>query len=113
MGFKSEEIDVIQRLKMIEKLKSALLSKVADLFYCMSDTEDKEESSTQILAEITMLSYMLANRMGSQYEVIDLKLLDKLKNELKNSNEDEWGDLISSLASYLLGRKSESVSNGK
>ncbi|MDF2822477.1 MAG: hypothetical protein K0R15_2925 [Clostridiales bacterium] len=113
MSYKVEEIDVVQRLKMIEKLKSAMLSKVADLFYCMSDSENGGGSSTQILAEITMLSYMLANRMGSPYEVIDLKLLDKLKNELKNSEEDEWGELISSLTTYLLGRKNECTTNGK
>lgn len=112
MSLKIEEIDVIQRLKMIEKLKSALLSKVADLFYNMSETDGEEGSSTQILAEITMLSYMLANRLGAPYEVIDLKLLDKLKCELKSSDEDEWGELITSLTSYLLGRKSESGLNG-
>lgn len=113
MGFVGEEIDVFQRLKMIEKLKCALLSKVADLFYAMAETEEVEQSSVDILAQVMMLSYMLGNRIGVQYEVLDLKILDKLKEELKTIEEDEWGELVSSLASYMLSRKNESGLNGK
>lgn len=111
MGLIGEEIDVIQRLKMIEKLKNALLSKIADLFYSMSDLEGGEESSVQILADVMMLSYMLGNRIGAQYEVLDLKVLDKLKEELKTIEEDDWGDLVTSLTSYMLSRKNESGLN--
>jgi hypothetical protein len=105
MSFFDGEFDITKKIKMIEKLKSSLLSQIAYLYSSMSEDEQpKEESYLDILADIMILTYLLSNKLGSANEALDIKVLNKLKLAMLGSQGEstEWVKELSELSKHLM-----------
>ncbi|NLY42658.1 MAG: hypothetical protein GX066_01530 [Clostridiaceae bacterium] len=97
MGFFDREIDITRNIKMIEWLKSELLTDIAGLFKGLANgvKDDTQDLLAETLSNIIMISYLLARRLGISYSVIDIKMEDKLRLGVLDNHELEkcYGDL--------------------
>jgi len=95
--------DITRGIKTIEILKSEMLSEISVLFSSLLECPDQEIRDTykETLSNIVLISYILARRLGLDYDIIDNEIQKKVKLSIINGNEIEkyYGDL-SRLARY-------------
>jgi hypothetical protein len=98
-----KEFDITRTVKIIEKLKSQLLSDVAQLFSSMVETGgQKTVDRGDIFANIIIITYLLAKRLGVPHHTLDLKVRNKLKlGIMEDSNTDEWFSELTTLLRHL------------
>jgi len=104
MAFYDREIDITRNIKMIEWLKSELLTDIANLFKILVDgmKEEIHEVISETLSNIILISYLLGKRLGISYNAIELRIQSKIKLGLIENHDVEkyYGDL-SELAKHL------------
>lgn len=80
-----KEIDgklfVTQNIKIIEMLKSQLLGHIADLYASMNDENnaDSFEKRNEIFANLMIINYSLASKLGVSPTALDMNAIKKLK----------------------------------
>ncbi len=104
MGIMEKEIDITRNIKIIEWLKSELLTDTANLFKNLVNgaKEEVHDSVADTLSNIILESYLLGKRLGISYNAIELKIENKVKLGLVENDDMEryYGDL-SELARHL------------
>lgn len=104
MGMFEKEIDITRNIKMIEWLKSELLTDVANLYKVLVNgmKEEIHESVSETLSNIILICYLLGRRLGISYNAIEMKMENKVKLGLIENHDVEkyYGDL-SELAKHL------------
>lgn len=104
MTFFERELDITRNIKIIECLKSELLTDVSNLFKALVNgfKEEVQESVTAILGNIILTVYILGRRLGVSYSEIEAKIDDKLRLGIVEEHEIErfYGDL-SELSKHL------------
>jgi len=104
MAIPEKEIDITRNIKIIEWLKSELLTELADLFRTLAGgaREELHEVVGEILSNIILISYLLGRRLGISYNAIELKIQNKIKLGLVENHDVEkyYGDL-SELSRHL------------
>jgi hypothetical protein len=104
MAVPEKEIDITRNIRLIEWLKSELLSELANLFRVLAKgvREETHEAVTDILSNIILISYLLGKRLGISYNAIELKIQKKVKLGLVEEHDVEkyYGDL-SELSRHL------------
>jgi len=104
MALFDKEIDITRNIKIIEWLKSELLTDVANLFKVLVNgvKEEVHESISDTLSNIVLICYLLGRRLGISYNSIELKIENKVKLGLIENHEVEkyYGDL-SELSRHL------------
>ena len=104
MAYFDKEIDITRNVKMIEWLKSELLTDISNLFKTLVNgmKEDVHESLAEILSNIILISYILGRRLGINYNAIEIKIENKIKLGLVENHDVEkyYGDL-SELSKHL------------
>lgn len=104
MAFFDKEIDITRNIKIIEWLKSELLTDVANLFKILVNgmKEEVHEVLSETLSNIILISYLLGRRLGISYNSIEMKIQKKIKLGLVENHDVEkyYGDL-SELAKHL------------
>ena len=99
-----KEIDITRNIKLIEWLKSELLTDLANLFRVLAKgvREETRDAITDILSNIILISYLLGRRLGINYNAVELKIQGKIKLGLVEDHEVEkyYGDL-SELSKHL------------
>lgn len=104
MAFFDKEIDITRNIKIIEWLKSELLTDVANLFKILVNgmKEEVHEVLSETLSNIILISYLLGRRLGISYNSIEMKIHNKIKLGLVENHDVEkyYGDL-SELAKHL------------
>jgi hypothetical protein len=99
-----KEIDITRNIKIIELLKSQLLTDVAALFKALVNgvREEVHDSVAEILSNIILISYLLGKRLGINYHAIEIKIRNKVKLGLVENHEVEkyYSDL-SELSKHL------------
>lgn len=97
MGFFEKEIDITRNIRIIEWLKSELLTDVANLFKVLVNgvKEEIHESVSDTLSNIILISYLLGRRLGISYNAIEMKIENKIKLGLVENHDVEkyYGDL--------------------
>jgi len=90
------EIDITKNIKMIELLKSQLLSNVSEMFNAMAEGigQPAAQKNTDALVNAVIISYLLAERLGVAYENFDKKLINKLKAGLAQDSRWELKTLL-------------------
>jgi len=110
MAFFEKEIDITRNIKTIEWLKSELLTDVANLFKAMVNgvREELHDTISDTIANIILISYLLARRLGVSYTSVEMKLENKIKLGLieENDIEKHYGD-ISELAKHFKSSRTE------
>ena len=80
-----DDFDITQNIKLVEKLKSELLSSVSDLFSQMLLASNNNDRS-QTLADIIIFTYILGDKLGISNTTIDSKAASKLKLNIVEQN---------------------------
>lgn len=111
MAFFDREIDITRNIKIIEWLKSELLTDISNLFKLLVNgvREGVHESVSETLSNIILISYMLGRRLGISYNSIEMKIHNKIRLGIIEEHDVEkyYGDLTE-LAKHL---KSSRVEN--
>ena len=104
MAIPEKEIDITRNIKLIEWLKSELLTDLASLFKVLAGGvgENIHDAVSEILSNIILIVYLLGKRLGISYNAIDLKVRNKIKLGLVENHDVEkyYGDL-SELSRHL------------
>jgi len=104
MAFFDKDIDITRNIKIIEKLKSELLTDVANLFRVLVNgiKEELHDAIADALSNIILICYLLGRRLGVSYNSIELKIDSKIRLGLVENDDMEkyYGDL-SELAKHL------------
>lgn len=85
MFFLTDDFDVTQNIKLIEKLKSELLASVSELFCEMTEKHDINDLA-ETFADIIIFNYILADRLGINNSVVNMKAVNKLKLNIVRKN---------------------------
>ncbi len=108
MAIFDKEIDITRNIKLIEWLKSELLTDMANLFRVLVNgvREEVHESVADTLSNIILISYLLGKRLGISYNAIEMKVRGKVKLGLVENHDVEkyYGDL-SELSRHLDGSR--------
>ena len=104
MGLFGKEIDITKNIRIIEWLKSELLTDVACLFkHLVNGVRDEvHEGLAETLSNIIVICYLLGRRLGLSYNSIELKMRKKIRLGILETHEveKEYGDL-SELSKHL------------
>lgn len=69
---REKEFDIAKNVRLIDWLKSELLTSVADLFKLLSSgIKGSQEAIADCIASIILAAYLLGKRLGIQFEQID------------------------------------------
>lgn len=104
VNIRTKEVDIAKNIKIIEWLKTELLDSVAILFKSL--LKPGKDLSTDALASIVIIAYLLGRRVGISFKTIDSKIKEKLNLSINDAHEVEqmYGDL-SELRNYLEQKK--------
>lgn len=99
----SRNIDITKNIKVIEWLKSELLSAVASLFELLvKGVQNSQEAILDILANIILVTYLLGKRLGLSFDTIDSKIQSKVKlGVVEEHNIEKWYGDLSDLLDYF------------
>jgi len=102
MEIYERELDIAKNIKVIETLKCELLSDLSQLYTEMAMPENSEpQERDDILANIIMVTYILAKKLGVPYHTLDGKILNKLKVGIIQNGDNEWYKEIASLSKHI------------
>ncbi|PKM95358.1 MAG: hypothetical protein CVU84_06675 [Firmicutes bacterium HGW-Firmicutes-1] len=96
------EMEITNKIKIIEQLKSQLLSDVSSVFSNMTAEEGDNKNNIDLLADIMIITYFLSEKLGTSYEGLDLKVKNKLKIALLTEGEhSKWRTQLSLLSRHF------------
>lgn len=97
------DLDITKNIKIIEWLKSELLTTVASLFELLiKGTKAGQEALIDVLANIILVTYILGKRLGINFSTIDMKIEDKIRlGILEEHRVEEWYGDLSNLKQYF------------
>jgi len=100
---KGRELDITKNIKIVEWLKSELLTAIASLYQLLlKGARGSQEASLDILANIILVTYLLAKRLGLSYSAVDMKIENKIRLGVAEDHEvEKWSGDLSSLSAYL------------
>jgi len=97
MAVHEKDIDITRNIKIIEWLKSELVTDVANLFRILVNgiKEDVHEAISDTISNLILVCYLLGRRLGVSYTAIEMKLENKIKLGLIENHDVEkyYGDL--------------------
>lgn len=100
---KGRDMDITKNIKIVEWLKSELLTGIASLYQLLlKGARGSQEAALDILANIILVAYLLARRLGMSYSAVDIKVENKIKLAIAEDHEiEKWSGDLSSLSTYL------------
>lgn len=103
MAHTGDGMDITRNIRLIEWLKSELLSGVATLYQLLfKGSKNGHEAITDAVANIILVCYLLARRLGITFAAVDLKVRDKIKLGITDEHEiEKWYGDLSELSAYL------------
>ncbi|CEH36037.1 hypothetical protein SDC9_102014 [bioreactor metagenome] len=95
--------DVTRNVKIMEWMKTELLISVGDLFNLIfKGVKPLDETLQDTLANIIMITYLLAKRLGISFTEIDYKVKEKLKLGISEDHSVErWYGELSELKKHM------------
>ncbi len=100
---KDKAFDIANNIRLVEWLKSEILTSVAELFKQLTNgIRGSHEALADCLASIIVVCYLLGKRLGVPFSVIDQKVEGKIRLGILEEHDVEkhYGDL-SALSQYL------------
>lgn len=109
MGFNNRDnIDITKNIRVVEWLKSELLTTVSSLFTLLyKGAKEGQEAILEVLANIILVTYLLGKRLGLSFDEIDSKVKSKVKLGIAEDHKIEkwYGDLNRLLEYFKRTRK--------
>jgi len=97
------DLDVTKNIKIIEWLKTEILSSVSALYEIMlKGASYTDETIQDILANIIMVTYLLGKRLGFSFSNIDKKIKEKIVRAINDDHKvEKWYGDLSELKDYV------------
>ena len=99
--------DVTKNVKIIEWMKKELILSVGDVFdLIFKGVKPLDEALQDTLANIIMITYLLAKRLGISFNEIDYKIKEKIKIGIEqNHSVESWYGDFSNLKKHMENRE--------
>lgn len=103
----NQDTDITRNIKIVEFLKSEILTTVATLFQILlKGAKAGQDALIDTLANLILVTYLLGKRLGIGFSVIDTKIMEKIKIGLLEEHQAEkWYGDLSSLSDYYMNHK--------
>lgn len=105
------EFDIAKNIRLVEWLKSEILSSVAELYRLLAGgikkgTKGSQDALADCLSSMIVAAYLLGKRLGIPFPVIDNKIENKIRLGMieEHDVEKHYGDLTS-LSEHYKARK--------
>ena len=98
--------DITKNMKLIEWMKNELLMSVSELFNILFKVRSADEGLQDILANIIMITYLLAKRLGISFNEIDYKIKEKTSLGIKEDHSiEKWYGDLTNLKNHIENRE--------
>ena len=99
--------DVTKNVKIIEWMKKELVLSVGDVFdLIFKGVKPLDEALQDTLANIIMITYLLAKRLGISFSEIDYKIKEKIRIGIdQNHSVESWYGDFSNLKKHMENRE--------
>ena len=99
--------DVTKNVKIIEWMKKELILSVGDVFdLIFKGVKPLDEALQDTLANIIMITYLLAKRLGISFSEIDYKIKEKIRIGIEqNHSVESWYGDFSNLKKHMENRE--------
>ena len=99
--------DVTKNVKIIEWMKKELILSVGDVFdLIFKGVKPLDEALQDTLANIIMITYLLAKRLGISFSEIDYKIKEKIRIGIdQNPSGESWYGDFSNLKKHMENRE--------
>lgn len=99
----NKNVDVTKNIKMIEWLKSELLTAIALLFETLvMGIRNSQDKILDILANLILITYLLGRRLGLTFDRMDDKIKDKAKlGRIEDHDIEKYYGDLSELIKHL------------
>lgn len=99
--------DITKNVKIVEWMKTEILMSVSDLFNLLfKGVKPLDETLQDTLANIIMITYLLAKRMGISFKEIDYKVKEKIRIGIDEDHSVErWYGDLSNLKEHMDNRE--------
>ena len=99
--------DVTKNVKIIEWMKKELILSVGDVFELIfKGVKPLDEALQDTLANIIMITYLLAKRLGISFSEIDYKIKEKIRIGIdQNHSVESWYGDFSNLKKHMENRE--------
>lgn len=100
----SQETEFLRRLKIVDWLKTELVTNTAVLFKAM--WQEGGQAVTDALANIVITCYVLARRLGVDFSALEDAIQARLAVHIRNDHEvEKWFGDLSAYQKHLRGKK--------
>lgn len=105
--------DVTKNVKIIEWMKKELILSVGDVFdLIFKGVKPLDEALQDTLANIIMITYLLAKRLGISFSEIDYKIKEKIRIGIdQNHSVESWYGDFSNLKKHMENRECFKLNN--
>ena len=99
--------DVTKNVNIIEWMKKELILSVGDVFdLIFKGVKPLDEALQDTLANIIMITYLLAKRLGISFSEIDYKIKEKIRIGIdQNHSVESWYGDFSNLKKHMENRE--------
>ncbi|MGN1033812.1 MAG: MazG-like family protein [Intestinibacter sp.] len=99
--------DITRNVKIIEWMKNEILMSVSELFNILfKGVRSADETLQDILANIIMITYLLAKRLGISFEEVDYKIKEKVSLGIKEEHSvEKWYGDLTNLKDHIENRE--------
>lgn len=99
--------DITKNVKIIEWMKNEILMSVSELFNILfKGVKSADEGLQDILANIIMMTYLLAKRLGISFDEIDYKIKEKTSLGIKEDHSiEKWYGDLTNLKNHIENRE--------
>ena len=99
----NRNLEVTRNIKIIEWMKTEILVSIGDLFNLLyKGVKPLDEVLQDTLANIIMVTYLLAKRLGLSFSDVDYKIKEKIKTAINEDHSIErWYGDLSSLRKHI------------
>lgn len=99
--------EITRNIKIIEWMKTEILMSVSDLFNLLvKGVKPLDEAIQDTLANIIMITYLLAKRLGISFRDVDYKVKEKIKIGIDEDHSVErWYGDLSNLKKHMDNRE--------
>ncbi|RDY25278.1 hypothetical protein CHL78_018965 [Romboutsia weinsteinii] len=99
--------EITKNIKIVEWMKTELLMSIGDLFNLLfKGVKPLDEALQDTLANIVMITYLLAKRLGISFKEVDYKVKEKIKLGISEDHSVErWYGELSELKKHMDNRE--------
>ena len=99
--------EVTKNVKIIEWMKNEILMSVSELFNILfKGVRSADEGLQDVLANIIMITYLLAKRLGISFNEIDYKIKEKISLGIKEDHSiEKWYGDLTNLKNHIENRE--------